>query len=759
LKLILIAVLLLGGGGAGLSGLLGGGSDTTGYAEPSSSAGYSTPSTSGGYSSSSGSALSGLGGLESLLGGFSGSSGTSSGWDGEKNTGRLNTSVATGAREKYTEILGGGQDTVTVLVYMCGTDLESKSAMGTSDLQEMAGATLSDKVNVLVYTGGCKQWQNQIVSNKVNQIYKIEGGGKLRCLEKDMGKAAMTQPANLTEFINYGVKNYPANRTCLIFWDHGGGSLSGYGYDEKNPMSGSMTLKGINQALAGVKGKQKFDFIGFDACLMATMETALTLTPYADYLVGSEETEPGVGWYYTNWLTNLSKNTSMSTLEIGKNIADDFVSVCAQKCPGQKTTLSVVDLAELEHTAPEAFRDFAASTADLVKTDYKEVSDARSGAREFAVSTRIDQVDLIHLAENLGTDEGKELSDVLRSAVKYNRTGDSMTNAYGLSIYFPYKKTSKVDSAVATYEAIGLDDEYARCIQSFASMEAGGQAVSGGAADPLGSLLGMGGSSGGSIGGDLIGQMLSGMLSGNLQGVSGLTSSNSSFLGKSLDTESAAEYLSANRFDAGALVWTDGARGPVLTMSEEQWSLVQDLEFNVFYDDGEGFLDLGLDDTYEFTDAGALKGTWDGSWLAVNGQVVAYYRTDTVDDGENYTITGRIPALVNGDRSELIVVFDNEHPYGYLAGVRSDYINGETETVAKGADTLQEGDQIDFLCDYYGYDGTYLNSYMFGEPMTYRGEFELSNVYLPDPENASATLRFTDIYNQQYWTPEMTLAG
>ena len=44
-----------------------------------------------------------------------------------------------------------------------------------------------------------------------------------------------------------------------------------------------MTLAGIDEALknAGVT----FDFIGFDACLMATLETGLMLDDYADYLV------------------------------------------------------------------------------------------------------------------------------------------------------------------------------------------------------------------------------------------------------------------------------------------------------------------------------------------------------------------------------------------------------------------------------------------------------------------------------------------
>ena len=316
--IILLAVLLLGGGGAGLGGLLGGGST------PSGNSGSVTqeivqqlaPTPSAGS-------------LGSLLTGSFG--GVSTGWTAGNNVGRLNTSVAPGAREKYTNILGGGKDTVTIMVYLCGTDLESKYKMGTADLSEMAAATLSDKVNIIVYTGGCKQWQNNVVSSSVNQIYKVESGG-LKLLEKNVGTAAMTEPANLTSFIDYCTKNYPANRMDLIFWDHGGGSLSGYGYDEKNKNAGSMSLSGINKALADAN--TKFDFIGFDACLMATLENALMLSNYADYLIASEETEPGVGWYYTNWLTELSKNTSMPTIEIGKNIVDDFVSVCAQKCRG-----------------------------------------------------------------------------------------------------------------------------------------------------------------------------------------------------------------------------------------------------------------------------------------------------------------------------------------------------------------------------------------------------------------------------------------
>ena len=44
--------------------------------------------------------------------------------------------------------------------------------------------------------------------------------------------------------------------------------------------------------------------------------------------------------------------------QLGKQIVDDFVSFCNQKCPGQPTTLSVVDLAELGQTLPAEMKDY-----------------------------------------------------------------------------------------------------------------------------------------------------------------------------------------------------------------------------------------------------------------------------------------------------------------------------------------------------------------------------------------------------------------
>jgi len=732
-KIILIALVLLGGGGGILSGGIGdlGGIDFTG----GSSSQYED-----------------YGSMWGNLGGGN----VSSGWNNGSNAGDLDTTVVDGARDKYTEILGNGRDEVTIMVYMCGTDLESRSKMATKDLQEMIDADLSEDVNLLVYTGGCKQWQNSAVSSKNNQIWKIEDDG-IKCLEKNMGSKSMTDPNTLTEFIKWCDKKYPANRKSLIFWDHGSGTVKGFGYDEKFASTGSMSLSEINKALT--KANVKFDFVGFDACLMATTENALMLTKHADYMIASEELEPGIGWYYTDWLTALSEDTSMSTLFVGQRIVDDFVDMCAKKCYGQATTLSVVDLAEAEATIPKALADFSTDTYNLLKEkEYKQVSNARSSAREFASSSKLDQVDFVHLAKNMDTKEGDALADAILGAVKYNRTSSNMTNAYGLSVYFPYRKASMVDEAVDTYEAIGMDDEYSRCIQAFASMEVSGQAVSGGTTTPIPSLMDMLGGYGNMTGNtssgntDTMMDILGSFLGGDISSIAGLTGRNSSFLDRAaLSEEEMAEYFADNSFDSSLLYWEETSDGQAIILPEEQWELVQTLEANMFYDDGEGFIDLGLDNVYEFDEDGNLLAPSECTWIAINEQPVAYYHESTVDDGEDYSITGRVPVLYNDERAELVIEFTDDNPYGEVVGIRRVYVEGETETIAKTMDKVKDGDVIDFVCDYYSYDGEYLDSYMFGERLVVDGELMISDVYI-DEDAADFTYRFTDIYNQQYWT-------
>ncbi len=744
--IIVIILMMLFGGGGFLGNLFGGGSySSTGnnsyvednYISNASDTGFNF------YNSA-----------------YSGNGALSSGWasDNASHT-SLNTEVAAGSREKFTKIKGGGEDVVTIMVYLCGTDLESGNGMGTADLQEMTAADLGSKVNLLVYTGGCRNWRNNIVSSKVNQIYQVLEGG-VKCLVKDAGTAAMTDPDNLAGYIGWCAENYPADRYALILWDHGGGSVSGYGYDEKNKSSGSMKLSEIRSALE--KGGVKFDFVGFDACLMATTETALMLSKYADYMVASEETEPGVGWYYTDWLGALGRNTSMPTPELGQKIADSFVETCAVKCRGQKTTLSLVDLAELSSTVPSLLGSFSKEISEQIsEKNYQQIAQARNQTREFAASTRIDQVDLVHLALNTGLDQGEALSKAVRSAVKYNRTSANMSNAYGLSIYFPYRSSAKdVDSMSKTYSEIGMDDDYTTCIRQFASLQVSGQAAAGGSGSPYNSLFsdyagqftGMD-----STGTDeLISTLLYGFLGGDYDSVQGMSASGDSFLSdRALSDEDTLQYLQDHHFDATQLAWVTEDGKEKIKLSQEQWGMVTDLELNTFYDTGKGYVDLGLDNVYDFDEAGNLIADEGKYWLSINGQPVAYYHMDTLDDGTNYTITGRVPCMLNGQQTNLILVFDNENEKGYVAGALSDYSDDEEiDVVGKEITELVAGDVIEPICDVYNYDGTYEDSYYLGDPITISNsaaDLVLSDTALGNG-TAIVTYRFTDLYGANYWT-------
>ena len=689
----------------------------------------------------------------------------------------LDLTVSSLARDKRVTPVGGGNDTVTIMVYMCGTDLESKYGMATKDLQEMLNATVSDKVNLIVETGGCSKWQNKVISNARNQIYKVEDEG-LRLLENNAGSAAMTDPQNLTDFIKYCTANYPADRNMLIFWDHGGGSITGYGYDEKNPKASSMTLSKINSALKNANCT--FDCIGFDACLMATLETALVCNEYADYLLASEETEPGTGWYYTNWLTKLSENTSIPTVKLAQTVIDDFVSASRAASPNAGVTLSIVDLAELQGTVPASFRNFAASTNELLQSDnYAQVSNARAGVRQFAQSSKINQVDLVDLAQRINTKQSNALAEALKGCVKYNRS--SITRCYGISIFFPYETTSSVKSALASYEALGIEDEYARCIKSFASLEYGGQIAagasqtsttalpvgdllgtllqaytgSGSSTSPLdvllGTFLGSGSSStGGSSSGHSIDPALIISLLGSLSGRS--MPAEYDWVDTQLISDH-AEDISDNYINPARLVTTQRDGRNVLSLTEKEWSLIQTVELNVFSDDGDGYIDLGLDNTFDWY-GDALLLEYDGTWLTLNGNVCAYYlMSDTQLEDGTWTTVGRIPALLNGEPVNLRVVFDSANPEGVITGAYPLYSDGETDVQAKGNIEVAAGDKIELLCDYYNEDGSYSASYSLGDAFRVpESGLKLRNLSL-NTDSLIVTYRLTDIYGNHYWIP------
>lgn len=665
---------------------------------------------------------------------------------------RVDTSVIGSAKDKRTQIQGNGQDDVTLMIYMLGTDLESRSGMATADLNEITQGRIADNVKIVLQTGGTKKWQNSVISNKTNQRYLVTEEG-LVPLETDLGKASMVKPDTLSDFIQYSHENYPADRYMLVLWDHGGGSLTGYGYDEYFP-GDHMTLDEIDRALKD--GGTTFDWIGFDACLMATVETALVLEPYADYMIASEELEPGIGWYYTEWITALSDNTSIATIDLGKKLIDDYVKEVAVKTPRSDATLSLTDLAELKATMPSAIKAFSDSANELLASDdYQTIANARAGSKEFAKSSKIDQIDLADFAKSIGTKEAMAMVEAIEGAVKYNRTSSGIRGAYGLSAYFPYKKLQGVGPMLDTYEEIDMVDEYAECVRSFASMAAGGQIVagaSGNSSNPLAALTGQSDVVG-TLTGALVQQALGSALSGD--GLGSLLGAGANWLNGNLMNQS-TDYLAENQLDGASLKITEKNGQNVLSLSDDQWALIQQIEQNVFIDDGEGFIDLGLDNVYEWNDDGDLIMDYDGTWMAINDHVVSYYLISEERAGNRYTIRGRVPAMLNDVMVNIMIEFDENNPYGVVLGAQPDYDKEGLGTAqAKGLIVIEPGDRIDYLCDYYHYDGSYDDSFYLGEAYTATGEWFIENLDISHQKH-QMTYRLTDIYNNQFWTPTVT---
>ena len=123
----------------------------------------------------------------------------------------------------------GPNDTWTVLMYVCGSDLESTSTrmgggLATGNLVELTQAKLGNNVNYVIETGGAKKWQNDTVSARYLERYEMKDGYMTQV--EQVPSASMAESSTLADFLNWGVKKYPADHYMLVIWDHGGGSIT-----------------------------------------------------------------------------------------------------------------------------------------------------------------------------------------------------------------------------------------------------------------------------------------------------------------------------------------------------------------------------------------------------------------------------------------------------------------------------------------------------------------------------------------------------
>lgn len=212
----------------------------------------------------------------------------------------------------------------TLLVYICGSDLEQKRGAATANIAEMLSADIPDGVNVILQTGGSSKWRNFDIPSDRSNRYAVKNG-TLELIESNP-PVNMGSERAFSDFLKFGLEKYPAEQTAVIFWDHGGGSAVGVCSDALNG-NDFLTLSEISSALESVGLKKKLSFVGFDACLMANYETARILSPYAEKMIASEELEPSGGWDWKKTLENLSDPTEIAKGYAVKNADTDYYTV------------------------------------------------------------------------------------------------------------------------------------------------------------------------------------------------------------------------------------------------------------------------------------------------------------------------------------------------------------------------------------------------------------------------------------------------
>ena len=362
---------------------------------------------------------------------------------------------------------------MTLMIYMCGSNLESGYGAATSDLMEMSqNAPGTNGVTVLVMTGGSSRWAMGFEDGKT-QIHEISKRG-MRAVwpAADEGSVSlnMGDPATLTTFLEFGTENYPADSYALILWDHGGGPMTGICWDEVYSMD-NLSVADVAQSLKDADfGISKLEWIGFDACLMGTLEVACTMAPYARYMIASEETEPALGWNYS-FLRDLGKDADGG--KTGRRIADTFYKAANGK--GEDLTISVIDLSNTTLLCQSLDQLFSPLAGNLSEDNFQDASVLRMRTVTFGKSdvgggdNAYDLVDLGDLIRNTDSEESASAMAALESTVIYNRT--NVEGATGLSIYFPYRnKDQYVTSWHDSYRYIPSSSGFADYIFRFGTL-------------------------------------------------------------------------------------------------------------------------------------------------------------------------------------------------------------------------------------------------------------------------------------------------
>ena len=555
--------------------------------------------------------------------------------------------AADGSTPDAAPVFHAGDGSWAVYWYLCGSDLETNGGFATTDLSEMMEVQLPENVNVVIQTGGAAVWQNdQMDPEKLQRwLYNSEG---LQLIE-EQDTANMGDAQTLYEFLAFANENYPADKVAVTFWNHGGGSVSGAAFDELHGLD-SLDLAEMYQAFDAVwpadAEHPALELVGFDTCLMATVDVASTFQNFAKYLVASEEVEPGNGWLYSGWLGALAENTDMDGAALGTAICDTYYQGCEAVGTQDQTTLSMTDLSKLNPLL-EAYESFGQEALAAAAEDpgfFAELGRAAARSENYGGNTReqgyTNMVDLGHLARQTAwmLPSAQRVCDALTDCVIYQVGGPYRAEATGLSCYYSYNgDVDDLNGYITVGESTAFKHLYAY---------------------------------------ELTGE---------------LAEDSEEYL-SSLDIGELPERVTLADMDwDGAPLDLDDEGTSFLTLGPEANDVLAGIGFSLFYVDeaGDQMLLLGTDnDLTADWENGVFYDNFRGVWGALDGHLVYM---ELSFEGEDYNLYS-VPILLNGEAYNLQVAYDFTAEEWSILGASQGL--DESGMASKELRLLAEGDVI-----------------------------------------------------------------
>ena len=578
-----------------------------------------------------------------------------------------------------------GNGSWAIYWYLCGSDLESNGGFATSDLQELMEVQLPENVQVVIQTGGAAVWQNDVMDASKLQRWLYNSEGLELVDEQD--SANMGDAQTLYDFLSFANDNYPADKVAVTFWNHGGGSVSGAAFDELYGLD-SLDLAEMYEAFDAVwpadTDDPALELVGFDTCLMATIDVAAVFQNFAKYLVASEEVEPGNGWLYSGWLGELAADPSMEGDDLGIAICNTYYDGCEAVGTHEQTTLSLTDLTKLTPLleAYESFGEEAFVAASQDAGFFAELGRAAAQSENYGGNTReqgyTNMVDLGHLARQTAwmLPSAQSVCDALEDCIVYQVGGVYRAEATGLSCYYSYNgDIDDFNGYIDVGAGLAFKHLYA--------YELTGQLAEGG----------------------------------------------DEYLA-SLDIQDLPERVTLADTDwDGAPLDLNDEGSAYLTLGADAGGILAGIGFSLYYLDIENdqMMMLGTDnDITADWDNGVFYDNFRGVWGAIDGHIVYM---ELSFEGEDYNLYS-VPILLNDEPYNLQVAYDFTEEAWSILGATPGL--DESGMAAKELRLLEEGDVITTIWMLSTFSGMDEFEMYTAEEITVTAETSFGETALPD---------------------------